>query len=103
MFQDIAPHTLAIAFAPRALAPGDYLLAADTTGRLLMAERNGAPAPTLATCEELTSAFPDMADGARFLFTIDERAVFLARTAPGESRVTAGDGFAYHELFDLRD
>jgi NAD+ diphosphatase len=101
MFQDIGEHQLDIAYLPSSLTPDDYLVAADEKGRLLMVERDDIP--QLAKVQQIEASFPALAVDARYLFAIDDRAVFLAREAPDPQSVEAAACFAYHELFDLRN
>ena len=91
MIQDIAPVRLNNAYAPRAFRKEDFLLAFSGEGKILVRTEEGRI--------RFTTGAEVPADGAVYLFSMDETRYFLAEREP--ESVPAGYG--YFSLRELRD
>ena len=91
MIQDIYPHKLINAYCPCTPTEGDAAMIYDDRGRLLAREAAGQ------------IAFPAVgevcAQGAQYLFTVDDRRYFLLPGAEGSSP----EGYQYLNITQLRD
>ena len=90
MIQDILPHNYDIGFRPRAPRDDDYWLAVND-GRVLLARRPDQPA--LIEYGQARRAYPQAGQTPIYLFSIDQRGVFLSQDEHPE----AGD-FIYEDV-----
>ena len=91
MIQDIAPDRLDNSYAPRMPQAGDNVLAFDDDGRLLVSAREGRI--------RFTSGKEIPADGAVYLFSVNNTPYFLALHCPE----TELPGYEHKPIRELRD